>query len=246
MHQISLHEVSKNYKMGEVPVSALHEITLDIEPGLFVVLLGPSGSGKTTLLNLISAIDFPTSGRIHIENVDITFLNRKQRAQFRRQKIGFIFQFFNLLPTLTALENIEFALDLVGVSTPNGGRSFNKKKIRDVAVGWLENVGLKDRANHFPSQMSGGEQQRIAIARALAKDPPIVVADEPTGNLDFRTGVSILKLMKKLNKQTKKTFVLATHNQQISKIADLVLTMQMGQMSHFEQREPVDVAKLIW
>ncbi|MFX1507877.1 MAG: ABC transporter ATP-binding protein [Promethearchaeota archaeon] len=245
MHQISLYGVSKNYKMGEVTVSALHEITLDIEPGLFVVLLGPSGSGKTTLLNLISAIDFPTSGRIHIENVDITFLNRKQRAQFRRQKIGFIFQFFNLLSTLTALENIEFALDLVGVPTPDG-QSFNKKKIREVALVWLENVGLKDRVNHFPSQMSGGEQQRIAIARALAKDPPIVVADEPTGNLDFRTGVSILSLMKKLNKQTKKTFILATHNQQISKIADLVLTMQMGQVSHFEQREPIDVGNLIW
>ncbi|MFX1515265.1 MAG: ABC transporter ATP-binding protein [Promethearchaeota archaeon] len=246
MHQISLYGVSKNYKMGEVTVDALHEITLDIEPGFFVVLLGPSGSGKTTLLNLISAIDFPTSGRIQVENVDITFLNRKQRAQFRRHKIGFIFQFFNLLPTLTALENIEFALDLVGVTTKNSVQSFNKKKIREVALTWLENVGLKDRANHFPSQMSGGEQQRIAIARALAKDPPIVVADEPTGNLDFRTGVSILKLMKELNKQTKKTFILATHNRQISKIADLVLTMQMGQVSHFEQREPIDVTNLVW
>ncbi len=232
--------------MGEVTVDALHEITLDIEPGLFVVLLGPSGSGKTTLLNLISAIDFPTSGKIHVENVDITFLKRKQRAQFRRLKIGFIFQFFNLLPTLTALENIEFALDLVGVSIPNGTRSFKKKKIREVAEDWLNKVGLKDRANHFPSQMSGGEQQRVAIARALAKDPPIVVADEPTGNLDYRTGVEILKLMKELNEQTEKTFILATHNRQISKIADLVLTMQMGQVSHFEQREPVDVENLVW
>ncbi|MFW9903853.1 MAG: ABC transporter ATP-binding protein [Candidatus Thorarchaeota archaeon] len=246
MYQISLQGVSKNYKLGEVTVDALQEITLDIEPGLFVVLLGPSGSGKTTLLNLVSAIDYPTSGRIQVENVDITFLNRKQRAQFRRHKIGFIFQFFNLLPTLTAIENIEFALDLVGVPTPNRGQSFNKKKIHEVAQTWLESVGLKDRMNHFPSQMSGGEQQRIAIARALAKDPPIVVADEPTGNLDYRTGVSILKLMKKLNKQTKKTFILATHNRQISKIADLVLTMQMGQVSHFEQREPVDVNNLIW
>lgn len=232
--------------MGEVDVNALHDITLDIEPGIFVVLLGPSGSGKTTLLNLISAIDYPSSGKIHVENVDITFLKRKQRAQFRRQKIGFIFQFFNLLPTLTALENIEFALDLVGVSTPNDSRSFNKKKIREVALAWLDKVDLKDRANHFPSQMSGGEQQRVAIARALAKDPPIVVADEPTGNLDYRTGVLILKLMKELNIQTEKTFVLATHNQQISKIADLVLTMQMGQVSHFEQREPVDVENLVW
>lgn len=232
--------------MGEVTVNALHGITLDIEPGLFVVLLGPSGSGKTTLLNLVSAIDFPTSGRIHIEGVDITFLNRKQRAQFRRQKIGFIFQFFNLLPTLTASENIEFALDLVGVPTTNGARTFKKKNIHEKALIWLDKVGLKERANHFPSQLSGGEQQRVAIARALAKDPPIVVADEPTGNLDYRAGISVLKLMKELNKQTKKTFILATHNQQIAKIADMVLTMQMGQMIHFEQREPVEVSNLIW
>ncbi|MFX1283622.1 MAG: ABC transporter ATP-binding protein [Promethearchaeota archaeon] len=246
MPQISFQEVTKQYRMGEVTVDALLNITLDIEPGIFVVLLGPSGSGKTTLLNLISAIDFPTSGRIRIENVDITFLNRKQRAQFRRQKIGFIFQFFNLLPTLTALENIEFALDLVGVPNANGKRIFKKKNIREVAYEWLDAVGLKNRANHFPSQLSGGEQQRVAIARALAKDPPIIVADEPTGNLDYRTGVYILKLMKELNKQTNKTFVLATHNRQISKIADLVLTMQMGQVSYFEQREPEDVNNLIW
>lgn len=232
--------------MGEVTVNALQNVTLDIEPGIFVVLLGPSGSGKTTLLNLISAIDLPTSGRIHIENVEITFLKRKQRAQFRRQKIGFIFQFFNLLPTLTALENIEFALDLVGVSTSNGSRTFKKKNIREVGLMWLDEVGLKDRANHFPSQLSGGEQQRVAIARALAKDPPIIVADEPTGNLDYRTGVSILRLMKEINEETKKTFIIATHNQQISKIADLVMTMQMGEIGHFEQREPENVNNLVW
>ncbi len=246
MPQISFQEVTKRYQMGEVTVDALQNITLDIEPGIFVVLLGPSGSGKTTLLNLISAIDFPTSGKIRIENVDITFLNRKQRAQFRRLKIGFIFQFFNLLPTLTALENIEFALDLVGVPVTNGSRIFKKKNIREVAFKWLDKVGLKDRANHFPSQLSGGEQQRVAIARALAKDPPIVVADEPTGNLDYRTGVYILSLMKELNEDTEKTFVLATHNRQISKIADLVLTMQMGQVSYFEQREPENVNNLFW
>lgn len=246
MPLISIQKVSKQYQMGEVTVNALQNTTLDIETGKLVVLLGPSGSGKTTLLNLISAIDFPTSGRIHVENVDLTFLTRKQRAQFRRHKIGFIFQFFNLLPTLTAIENIEFALDLVGVPTTNGSQTFKKKKIREVALMWLDKVGLKDRANHFPSQLSGGEQQRIAIARALAKDPPIVVADEPTGNLDYRTGISVLKLMKELNEQTGKTFILATHNQQIAKIADLVLTMQMGQIIHFEQREPVDVNNLVW
>jgi putative ABC transport system ATP-binding protein len=232
--------------MGEVTVHALQNITFDIEPGKIVVLLGPSGSGKTTFLNLISAIDIPTSGTIQIENLDITFLHRKQRAQFRRSKIGFIFQFFNLLPTLTALENIEFALDLVGVINRSNQRTFNRNLIKKIALDWLDRVGLKERANHFPSQLSGGEQQRVAIARALAKDPPIIVADEPTGNLDYRSGVSILKLMKDLNKKTKKTFIIATHNRQISKIADIVLIVQMGQISHFEQHEPENVDTLAW
>ncbi len=243
---ISLQEISKYYQMGEIQVTAIKDLTLDIESGKFVVLLGPSGSGKTTLLNLISSIDIPSSGRIQIENLDITFLNRKQRAQFRRQKIGFIFQFFNLLPTLTALENVEFALDLVGVTLADKSRTFNRKAIRNAAMAWLGEVGLEHRINHFPSQLSGGEQQRVAIARALAKDPPIVVADEPTGNLDYLSGVSTLKLMKKLNEETKKTFILATHNRQISKIADLVLTVHMGVINQFEQKEPEDVEKLIW
>lgn len=232
--------------MGEVTVHALQEVTIDIQSGKFVVLLGPSGCGKTTMLNLISAIDVPTTGRIQVENVDISFLKRKQRAQYRRQKIGFIFQFFNLLPTLTASENIEFALDLVGVPTPDGSRTFKRKAIQRVALKWLDEVGLRDRAHHFPSQLSGGEQQRVAIARALAKDPPIIVADEPTGNLDYRTGVSILKLMKKLNKETKKTFVLATHNRQISKIADIVMSLQMGEINQFELQNPIDVENLVW
>ena len=246
MTLISLQGVSKSYKMGEIMVTAVQDLTLEIEPGKFVVLLGPSGSGKTTLLNLISSIDVPTSGKIHIENVDITFLTRKQRTQYRRLKIGFIFQFFNLLPTLTARENIEFALDLVGVKTSESIRTFDRNVIREEVLAWLREVGLEHRADHFPSQMSGGEQQRIAIARALAKDPPIIVADEPTGNLDFKSGVSILSLMKKLNKETNKTFIVATHNRQIAKIADLVLTMQMGEINKFDQQKPVDVENLVW
>ena len=246
MSLISLQSISKHYQMGEIQVTAIQNLTLDIEPGKFVVLLGPSGSGKTTLLNLISSIDVPSSGTIQIENVDITFLNRKQRAQFRRHKIGFIFQFFNLLPTLTALENVEFVLDLVGVSAEKNKRTFNRKAIRDVATNWLAEVGLEKRMNHFPSQLSGGEQQRVAIARALAKNPPIVVADEPTGNLDYVSGVSVLKLMKKLNKETNKTFIIATHNRQISKIADLVIAVQMGEISLFEQKQPENVDNLIW
>lgn len=246
MSLISLQAISKHYQMGEIQVTAIQNLTLDIEPGKFVVLLGPSGSGKTTLLNLISSIDVPSSGTILIENVDITFLNRKQRAQFRRQKIGFIFQFFNLLPTLTALENVEFVLDLVGVNTEKNKQTFNRKAIREVATNWLAEVGLEERLNHFPSQLSGGEQQRVAIARALAKDPPIVVADEPTGNLDYVSGVAVLKLMKKLNKETNKTFIIATHNRQISKIADLIIAVQMGEISLFEQKQPENVENLIW
>ena len=243
---ISFHEVSKQYTMGEVTVNALQQVSLDIQSGKFVVLLGPSGCGKTTMLNLISAIDVPTTGRIQVEGVEITYLTRKQRAQYRRRKIGFIFQFFNLLPTLTASENIEFALDLVGVPTEDGSRTFKRKTIQQVAQKWLDEVGLSDRADHFPSQLSGGEQQRVAIARALAKDPPIIVADEPTGNLDFRTGVSILRLMKKLNKETQKTFVLATHNRQISKIADVIMSLQLGEINQFELQNPIDVENLVW
>lgn len=245
MSLITLTSVTKEYKLGEIIVTALKDINLDIEKGKFVVLVGPSGSGKTTLLNLISAIDYPSAGRIQIDNVDISFLKRKHRAQFRRDKIGFIFQFFNLLPTLSALENIEFSLDLSGILV-NGKRSFDKKDIRETAMTWLRGVHLEERANHFPSQLSGGEQQRVAIARALAKDPPIVVADEPTGNLDYQTGVSILNLMKKLNETTNKTFIVATHNQQIVKIADVVISLQFNQIYCYEQDNPLDVSKLAW
>jgi len=245
---ISFHNVSKEYLLGEVKVTALKEITLEIEPGKFVILLGPSGSGKTTLLNLIGGIDAPTHGKTIIGGIDISNYSRKQLAKYRRNQIGYIFQFFNLLPTLTALENIEFALDLVGVSSPSSsGRSFQKPIIRQEAMKWLENVRLGKRANHFPSQLSGGEQQRVAIARALAKDPPIIIADEPTGNLDFQSVISVLKLMKDLNKTTKKTFILATHNRQISKIADIVMVAHMGQISIYEQKSPLeDIDTLVW
>ncbi|MFW9854129.1 MAG: ABC transporter ATP-binding protein [Candidatus Thorarchaeota archaeon] len=243
---ISLREVSKEYELGEVRVNALKNLTLDIDRGKFVVLLGPSGSGKTTLLNLVSALDIPTSGKILIDGNDISFYTRKQRAVFRRLTIGFIFQFFNLLPTLTALENIEFSLDLVGVEGDMGSRSFDKHVIRGQALYWLKEVGLDNRASHFPSQLSGGEQQRVAIARALAKNPPIVVADEPTGNLDYRNGVKILRLMKRLNETTQKTFLIATHNQQIAKIADVIIGMQTRSYNMIIQKQPTDLDNIIW
>lgn len=214
--------------------------------GKFVVLLGPSGSGKTTFLNIVSALDIPTTGKILVNNNDISFYTRKQRAMFRRHSVGFIFQFFNLLPTLTALENIEFSLDLVGVDDGSGHRSLDRQVIRKHASYWLREIGLGDRGNHFPSQLSGGEQQRVAIARALAKDPPIVVADEPTGNLDYQNGVNILRLMKRLNETTQKTFLIATHNRQIAKIADVVITLHSGSYDLVMQQEPEGLDKLIW
>lgn len=232
--------------MGEVTVNALSDLSLDINKGKFVVLIGPSGTGKTTLLNMISAIDTPTSGRVLINGLDITYLSRKQRAQHRRHNIGFIFQFFNLIPTLTALENIEFGLALVGIPSNNGKVTFSKIRIREKANEWLEKVGLANRGQHFPSQLSGGEQQRVAIARALAKDPPIIIADEPTGNLDFRTGVKILQLMKKINQETQKTFVIATHNSQLTKTADLVISLQMGGVETYEQIPTEKIENLIW
>ena len=243
---INLQEVTKEYMMGEVSVFALKELSLSIEKGKFVILLGPSGSGKTTLLNLISAIDTPSKGKILVEGLDISFLTRKQRAQFRRQKIGFIFQFFNLLPTLSAVENVEFSLALVGIPDGKGGRVFSKKAIRDSALEWLDLVGLGHRSDHFPSQLSGGEQQRVAIARALAKDDPIIIADEPTGNLDYKTGINILKLMKELNENTKKTFMIATHNNQLAKLADIVISLQMGRVEIYEQIPVEDLSKLVW
>ncbi|MBK5093148.1 MAG: ABC transporter ATP-binding protein, partial [Actinobacteria bacterium] len=168
--------------MGEVRVNALKEVSLTVSKGEFVVVLGPSGSGKTTMLNCIGGIDSPTSGTIVVGGNDISRLNEKELTKFRRDTVGFIFQFFNLIPTLTAKENVEFALDLV------------PKEKRGSAQDVLEQVGLGDRANHFPSQLSGGEQQRVAVARALAKRPPVVLCDEPTGELDFDTGKMVLRL----------------------------------------------------
>ncbi len=243
---INLQDVTKEYMMGEVPVFALKELSLSIEKGKFVVILGPSGSGKTTLLNIISAIDTPSKGKILIEGLDISFLTRKQRAQFRRHKIGFIFQFFNLLPTLSAVENVEFGLALVGIPDGKGGKDYSKKAIRETALFWLEKVDLRHRSDHFPSQLSGGEQQRVAIARALAKDAPIIIADEPTGNLDYKTGITILKLMKELNKNTQKTFMIATHNNQLAKIADIVISLQMGGVEIYEHIPLENLDNLIW
>jgi putative ABC transport system ATP-binding protein len=201
--QVQMDKVFKTYQMGEVQVQALRGIDLEVTQGEFVVIVGPSGSGKTTLLNLIGGLDSPTSGQIIVDGADISGYDEESLTLYRRDEIGFIFQFFNLLPTLTARENVEFALELV---TGNGHR------VSQQAHELLDKVGLGERADHFPSQLSGGEQQRVAIARALAKNPSILLADEPTGNLDFRMGQKVLRVMQDLNRHEGRTVILVTHN----------------------------------
>ncbi len=214
---IELESVSKTYYMGNIEVLALRKVNLDIRRGEFLVVLGPSGSGKTTLLNLIGGMDSPTEGKIVVNRVDIAGFSESELTQYRRASIGFVFQFFNLIPTLTAKENVEFAAELVS-------RSRN-------AMDVLEEVGLKHRVNHFPSELSGGEQQRVAIARALVKDPPILLCDEPTGNLDSETGIRILSTMRQINKHDKKTIILVTHDSIIAKMADRVIHIRDGQIN---------------
>jgi len=205
--------------MGEVTVTALDGVSLHVETGEFAVVLGPSGSGKTTLLNLIGALDIPTEGTLCVNHVDLSALPQAERFKFRRETVSFIFQTFNLFPSLTARENVELALDL----TPNG------RNPRPDAKEVLASVGLADRATHFPHELSGGEQQRVAIARALATGNPILLADEPTGELDFRTGVQILDLLERQAEEGK-TVLVVTHNREISRMADRVIELSSGRI----------------
>jgi putative ABC transport system ATP-binding protein len=234
---IEMHGITKIYPMGEVTVNALNGLNLIISRGEFIVLLGPSGSGKTTTLNLIGGLDQPTDGHLIIDGDEINYFNETRLTEYRRQKVGFIFQFFNLIPTLTAVENIEFALTL----TQRG------KILYQHALGCLEQVGLKDRADHFPSQLSGGEQQRVAIARALANHPPLLLCDEPTGNLDADTGRQVLQALRNLNKHEHATIVLVTHNTSIAPMADRVVRLHNGAVDKILINDsPAAVAELTW
>ncbi len=215
---IRLENVSKRYEMGDVRVTALDTVSLEIEKGEFVVVLGPSGSGKTTLLNIIGALDVPTEGDVHINGGDMLLNKKANRFKFRRETVSFIFQTFNLFPSLTALENVQFVLDMA--NTPNS---------RQRALDVLEDVGLEGRVNHFPHELSGGEQQRVAIARALATGNPVLLADEPTGELDFKTGIQILQLLEEQAKAGK-TVLVVTHNREISRIADRVIELSSGKI----------------
>jgi putative ABC transport system ATP-binding protein len=216
---VELEGVSRRYRIGEVTVTALDEVDLRIEPGEFTVVLGPSGSGKTTLLNIIGALDSPTDGQVRVQGRDIARASRKQLFAFRRHTVAFIFQTFNLFPELTALENVQFGADVAGREDAFG-----------VALETLERVGLGDRVRHFPHELSGGEQQRVAIARALATGNPIMLADEPTGELDFRTGVQILELLHAQSHDEDTAVLVVTHNREIARIAHRVIEMSSGRV----------------
>ena len=219
MEVVKVENVTRVYKVGAVETRALQGVNLSIESGEFTTLVGPSGSGKTTLLQMIGCLDQPTSGRVFVDGKDVTTLNRNQRADMRKGHIGFVFQFFALIPTLSAYENVEMPLLLT-----NHGSSERRERVMQL----LEAVGLADRANNRPDQMSGGQQQRIAIARALATKPALVLADEPTANLDTANGEQVMEIMAKLNKETGVTFIFATHDSRVIKFAKRVVTLRDG------------------
>jgi putative ABC transport system ATP-binding protein len=219
MEVAKLTDVTRVYKIGEVETRALNGVSIAINDGEFTSLVGPSGSGKTTLLQLIGCLDQPTSGKVVIVGKETTGLNRNQRADLRKGTIGFVFQFFALIPTLTAYENVEMPLLLNGLTAAQ-----RKERV----VGLLSAVGMTDRANNRPDQLSGGQQQRVAVARALATDPKLILADEPTANLDTENGEQVMEIMKKLNKETGTTFVFATHDPRVIKYAGRVVTLQDG------------------
>ena len=230
---LKLIDVWKTYRMGAVDVHALRGINLEVGRGEFIVVLGPSGSGKTTLLNLVGGIDTPTKGDILFNGINVSSLDESELTMHRRKNVGFIFQFFNLIPTLTAKENVLLAAELVA----------NPRDVDEV----LEIVGLKHRADHFPSELSGGEQQRVAIARALVKSPPLILADEPTGSLDFETGKIVLRVMRDINRNEGVTFILVTHNSVIAEMADRIVHLKDGRVARIiVNEEPAEPEELSW
>ena len=214
-------DLEKEYRLGEVVVHALGGVSMELKKGEFVVVAGPSGSGKTTLLNLIGALDKPTRGKVYIDGKDLTAMNERELTRLRRNKIGFVFQFYNLIPVLTAFENIELPMIVAGVP---------KKKMQARTQELLEIIGLIERANHRPDELSGGEQQRVAIARALANQPSIVLADEPTGDLDTATGSEVMEVLREMSKREKVTAIVVTHDPVLAEMADRILEMGDGKI----------------
>ncbi|OYT59036.1 ABC transporter ATP-binding protein [Euryarchaeota archaeon ex4484_178] len=217
---IEIENLIKVYRRGKIEVIAIRDVSLRIEKGEMALLVGPSGSGKTTFLHLVGGIDRPTAGKIVVNGKNIVNFNDEELTNYRRKEVGMVFQFFNLLPMLTALENVMLPMEFVGVPR-------NERKSR--AMELLKKVGMEDRKNHYPDEMSGGEQQRVAIAVALANDPPIILADEPTGELDTETGMKIIELFKKLNDEGK-TIIIATHDLRLEKYASRILEIRDGKI----------------
>lgn len=233
MSYIEFKNVVKEYKMGEVIIKALDNTNFQIEKGELVVIVGPSGAGKTTALNILGGMDTVTSGRVFVDNKEINGLNNKKLIEYRRNEIGFVFQFYNLVQNLTAKENVELATQLC-------------KDALDVDE-ILEKVGLSDRKDNFPSQLSGGEQQRVAIARAIAKNPKLLLCDEPTGALDYKTGKSILKLLQNMSREEKMTVIIITHNGAIAPMADKVIHFKNGTAERIEVNEnPMSIDNIEW
>jgi putative ABC transport system ATP-binding protein len=230
---VSFKNVCKYYKMGEQKISAADHISFDIKKGEFCVIVGPSGAGKTTLLNMLGGMDSCDEGSIMLDGNEISNYNSRQLTEYRRHDVGFVFQFYNLVQNLTALENVELASEIC------------KNPLDPVET--LENVGLKDRMLNFPAQLSGGEQQRVSIARALAKNPKILLCDEPTGALDYNTGKTILKLLQDTCRNTGKTVILITHNQAITAMADRIVKIKNGRIESCEiNPNPIPVEQIEW
>ena len=225
--------VIKRYVSGDLQVTALNGVNFEIDEGEFVVILGQSGAGKTTLLNVMGGMDIVTEGILSVDGVNLGALNKKRLTEFRRNDVGFVFQFYNLMPNLTALENVELAVELCK-------DAFDPKEV-------LKNVGLENRMKNFPGQLSGGEQQRVSIARAIAKNPKILLCDEPTGALDYETGKTVLQLLQDMCRQNKKTVIVVTHNAAIKDMADKVIHIRNGIISKTEiNKEPKEVKELEW
>ena len=230
---VEFHDVGKTYHMGEVEIKALHDASFEVEKGELVVIVGPSGAGKTTLLNILGGMDTLSAGRVVIDGEDISAYNRKQLTEYRRHDVGFVFQFYNLIGNLTALENVELANQIC------------RNPLDAAQV--LQNVGLGDRVKNFPSQLSGGEQQRVAIARALAKNPKLLLCDEPTGALDYQTGKAILQLLQDTGRKTGMTIIIITHNGALTDMADRVIQVRSGTIKSVQLNEnPKDIAEIEW
>ncbi|MFW5866608.1 MAG: ABC transporter ATP-binding protein [Armatimonadota bacterium] len=230
---VACEDLQKHYQMGEVTVRALRGATFEVPEGSLVVLLGPSGSGKTTLLNLIGGLDTPTGGSVRVGGQEVSTLVEPELTEYRREKVGFIFQFFNLVPTLTAEENVGLVGELAG----------NANEAADL----LERVGREERLDYYPAELSGGEQQRVAIARALIKRPYLLLGDEPTGNLDYETGLLVLQLIRDISDESDLTVLMVTHNAAIGKMADIVISLRSGHVEEIEENEnPIPPSELRW